>query len=93
MAEVCRFINVEAARRRKATEEADKLIENALAAAPSLFSSGRPAPAVPLQQALAEQVTKAADRLSRTSIEALVVPLNYGQKELTAEGVRLLAAQ
>jgi DNA modification methylase len=86
MAEVYRFINLKAARRRKAVEEADELIEDALPAAPSLFSPSRQGIIASINEALAQQAARAAD-FCKTLIEALIVLLNYGAKKVASESV------
>jgi hypothetical protein len=87
MAQVYRLINVKPASRRKVLEEAADLILDILPCAPTLFSPGKQSPDAPLQQILAEEAVKAAEPLGRALLEALVVLLNYGDRELTAEGV------
>ena len=85
MAQVYRFINVKAAERRKVVEDVTEVLKNSLPDAPSLFFPAGKTIDVPIQQALAE--VEAAAPLCKILLEALVVLLNYSDKELTADAV------
>ncbi len=85
MAQVYRFINVRAAERREAIEEATDAVHDALPAAPSLFSPVGKRPSAPIQPALAEAATQTDAPLCKILLEALVVLLNYGDKQLTGD--------
>jgi DNA modification methylase len=87
MAQVYRFINVKAGQRRTTVEDVADVLDDALPATPSLFSPVGKAPGAPIQQALAEAATQAEAPLCKILLEALVVLLNYSDKELTADAV------
>ncbi len=87
MAQVYRFINVKASQRRQTFEDAADALDAALPSTPSLFSSASKTPGAPIRQALADAATQAKAPLSKILLEALVVLLNYSEKELTADAV------
>jgi DNA modification methylase len=87
MAQVYRFINVSAVLRRKTAEEVADILLDALPSAPSLFSPSRHIPSANLQTTLAALACGGQALHSRILLEALIVLLNFGDKELTAEEV------
>ncbi len=87
MAQVYRFINVKAGQRRQAVEDAADALQDALPSTPSLFSPTRNTSGAPIQQALADAATQAESSLCKILLEALVVLLDYSDKELTADTV------
>lgn len=87
MAQLYRFINGKAGRRREAVDEAVDALQEALPSVPSLYLPFGKMPDAPLQQALADAAAQADRPLCKILLEALVVLLNYSDKELTADAV------
>ena len=87
IAQVYRFINVKAGQRRQPVEDAEDALYDALPSTPSLFSPTAKTPGTPMRQALADAATQARTSLSKILLEALVVLLNYSDKELTADAI------
>ncbi len=87
MAQVYRFINLKAGRRRKSIEEADDALHDVLSSSPTLFSPARNTANVPIEQELANAATHSEAPLCKILLETLVVLLNYGDKKLTDSAV------
>jgi len=87
MATVYRFLNESPTSRGKAIADAEERIHTLLPETASLFSAPRHSLEQPLHLVLAEQARLADEPLCRCLLEALVVLLDYGDKELTAARV------
>lgn len=87
MAAVYRFLNVSAPSRQDAIADADERINSAVPETLSLFRSHQHSPGLTAKRSLTEQARLADEPLCRSLLEALVVLLNYGDKELTTAGV------
>jgi SAM-dependent methyltransferase len=87
MACVYRFINVQSGRRREAIEGVEDLLEGTLPTSPSLFSPSVKAFDIPIPELLTKAATSAVTPLCRTLLESLVVLLDYGGREITADAV------
>jgi SAM-dependent methyltransferase len=87
MAQLYRFMNVKAGRRKEAIADAADALQEILPSIPSLYSPVATMPGAPIPQALADAATQAERPLCKILLEALVVLLNYSDKELTADAV------
>jgi hypothetical protein len=87
MAQVYRLINLVPDARRQLLEELSQTVQDWVLAGSALFSSTRKTCRASLKQVLAEEANRTNEGYRKALLEALVVLLNYGEKELTAEAV------
>jgi hypothetical protein len=87
MASTYALINVKLAKRRRALEAVDDLLYDLDPTASPLFSQPRERDSRPLHRVLADQAAT-ADPHIRLLLEALIVRLNAGEKELDHRAVR-----
>lgn len=99
MADTYSLINVPVARRRRIIEKVTELLHDLTPEATPLFKSAKEAISGPLDDALVNRAGSMPDQQARKLLEALIVLLNFGQRQLdhralegTWEKVKSIAA-
>jgi SAM-dependent methyltransferase len=87
MADTYRFINLSTTRRRQIVDTVADLLHEVLPDDSPLFATSRPPSERPLHELLANEAAAVTDEFAKVLIEALVVLINVGSRELDQRAI------
>ena len=82
MSDTYSLINVNAARRRRILEDVTNLVDELTPDAAPLFATSKPRHDRPIHEVLAHEATVVPDRFAKKLLEALIILLDVGRREI-----------